>query len=121
MFNPFNLLFTVIDLQEPAIAEDDTAPYIPVMDEIEPVQILHKVPIDLKTVLELSQLRGCKVAYQLPGTNHWITGNIAEAVETKTLGVDVYFQPDANHPSALPKWRGVNEVFYAVYVSGGAE
>lgn len=119
MFNPFNLLFTVIDLQEPEVNEDDTAPFVPVMDE--PAPVLHTTPIDLKAVLELSQLRGCKVAYQLPGTDHWITGNIVEAVENKRLGVDVYFQPDANHPAALPKWRSVNDVYYAVYAAGGAE
>ena len=106
--NPLAILFSIIALPEPAIAEDDTVEFIPLT--------LHFDAIDLRPVLDLTQLHGCAVGYKLTGTDHWITGWITSTEETKFGGVNVYFEPDKEtHPGAVAKWRNVNEVFYAVW------
>lgn len=107
MFNPLNILFSIIHLPEPAIAEDDTAPFTPVIDEA-PVMYTH--PITTAALLTADQLIGCMVAYRIDRANPWQVGHI-RAVQDTRFGIKALFVPVDSDLSE--KWRFLNEFVYA--------
>lgn len=108
MMNPFAILFGIISFTEPAIEDDDTVPFTPVVDEPEP--ILCTRPIDLDELHNIEQIEKALVAYRLTSASPWQIGNI-RAVEDTRFGFKALFTPkDSNLPE---KWRFLDEVVYA--------
>lgn len=105
--NIFNLIFGVIDIQEPVIEDDDTALFTPVADE-PPVLKTH--PITLAALIDVSALVGCLAAYRLDSASEWQVGHI-RAVEDTRFGWKLLFVPEDARLSE--KWRFLNEVHYA--------
>lgn len=108
MFNPFAILFAIIDIAEPAIEDDDTALYTPVAFTPEP-PIMRTLPITTAPLHSIDDLRGCLVAYRMDSADNWQLGNI-RAIEDTRFGIKALFQP--KNENLTSKWRFLNELVY---------
>lgn len=105
--NPLSILFSVINITEPPVADDDTEP-MPALPEPEPpVMMTH--PITAAALLTSDQLIGCQVAYRFDRASEWQVGRI-RAVEDTRFGIKALFAP--NNPDLSEKWRFINELVY---------
>lgn len=107
MINPIAILFSIIHLPEPAIEDDDTALFTPVVDE-PPVLRTHPIT----PLLSAGQMLGSMVAYRMTSADEWQVGNV-RAIDDTRFGVKVLFTPK---DSRLPeKWRFLNECVFCWY------
>jgi len=109
--NPLSILFSVINLPEPAITEEDTAEFVPVEVAPEP-PVMHTAPIVLGEIYTPDSILGHLVAYRMDRASEWQVGNI-RAFEEGRFGVKVLFQPVNRDLCA--KWRYISEVYFAWY------
>lgn len=106
MFNPLSILFAALNITEPAIEDDDTAPYVPVR-----LPEYLTSPITLDNVHTLDQFMNALVGYcQRPGDTLQI-GHIGGVEESKYGRISFYFVP---REGGLSKWRDWQDFVYVV-------
>lgn len=116
MFNPIAILFGIIDIQEPAIAEDDTQEFAAIIIADEPEPVLCTRPINLNELHDLNQLANGLYAYRLDSNSEWQTGSIL-SIKDERFGYKVLFQPKNKNLSV--KIRPLNEIYHAWFSSEG--
>lgn len=113
MFNLITaMLFAIIDIAEPAIEDDDTAQFTPIVTEDDP-PVLHTSAISLVGLHSLDQLCGALVLYRPDNFSEPQIGNIAAWEEGKFGRVSLYFVP--KDETLCPKWRDLSDFVYAVW------
>ena len=110
--NPLSILFGIIALPEPAISEDDTAPFIPVVVAPEP-PVMKFAPIVTAGMVDPRQLCGCLVAYRQTRGDAWQFGNITATEESKYGRISALFTP--KEKGLCEKWRDTSELMYVVW------
>lgn len=110
--NLFTLLFSIIDITEPAIDTDETQEFAAIVIDDEPEPVLCTRPIELRELHDLNQLAGGLFAYRLNAASEWQTGNIL-SVRDDRFGYKVLFQPKDRNLTV--KIRPLNEIFHCWY------
>lgn len=115
MFNLISILTAIIALPEPAIEDDATQEFRPIIIADEPAPVLCTRPIALRELHDLNQLAGGLYAYRLNASSEWQTGNILSIKDTR-FGYQVLFQPKDRNLTV--KHRPLNEIVHAFYSTG---
>lgn len=113
MFNPFAILFAIIDIAEPAIEDDDTVEFMPL--------VLHVEPIKLADLLgDATRLENAQVQYHHFSDHETYLGHIRGVREVPGT-LEVYIEPvKVEGMSLLPKWKRIIDVTgYAFYATEG--
>lgn len=101
--NPFAILFSIISLPEPAIADDDTALFVPVQDE--PLTLLVTSFADVPVMFP-ERLLNQRVQYvHFEGSDELYTGMVTE-IRLGKFGMEFHIEPDrVEGLSLLAKWK----------------